>query len=148
VSDYVRRIADCRTFLNSISLFNDGLSVTVLGRIFESATERNFQANEFIKGNDSLAINIIRSGLVERTVGNKILDVLKPNDVFGEETEILKIQSRYQLRALKETSVFQIPGKLLEDVPKIRWKILENCQLRTARIVLGNNELKTHSNFK
>jgi hemerythrin len=137
--EYIRRIADLRTFLNTISLFSEGLPVTVLGRIINGATKRNFQANEFIKGNASLAINIIRSGLVERSVGNKILDALKPHDFFGEEGAILKIQSPYQLRALKETSVLQIPGKLLEDVPIIRWKILEDYQHRAARIALGIN---------
>jgi hemerythrin len=64
---------------------------------------------------------------------------LKPHDFFGEEGAILKIPSLYQLRALKETSVLQIPGELLEDVPKIRWKILEDYQHRTDRIVLGTD---------
>jgi len=137
LSDYVRRVVDLRTYLNTISLFNEGLSVTVLGRIIDGATERNFQPNEFINGKDILAINIIRSGLVERTVGSKILDVLKPNDFFGEEGAILKIPSIYRLRALKVTSVLQIPGKLLGDVPIIRWKILEDYQHRAARIALG-----------
>lgn len=137
LSDYVRRVADLRTYLNTVSLFSEGLSVTVLGRIIDGATERNFQANEFINGKNISVINIIRSGLVERTVDGKIPDVLKPHDFFGEEGAILKIPSQYRLQALKETSVLQIPGELLEDVPIIRWKILENCQHRAARIVLG-----------
>jgi hemerythrin len=139
LSDYMRRVADLRNYLNTISLFSEGLSAAVLGRIIDGATERNFQANELINGKDILVINIVRSGLVERTVDGKILDVLNPHDSFGEEGAILKIPSLYRLRALKETSVLQIPGELLEDVPKIRWKILENYQHRTTRIVLGND---------
>ena len=139
LSDYVRRVADLRIYLNTISLFSEGLSVKVLGGIIDSATERNFQPNELINGKDILVINIIRSGLVERTVDGKILDVLKPHDFFGEEGAILKIPNQYRLRALTETSVLQIPGKLLEDVPIIRWKILEDYQHRAARIVLGIN---------
>ena len=139
LSDYVRRVADLRIYLNTISLFSEGLSVTVLGGIIDSATERNFQPNELINGKDILVINIIRSGLVERTVDGKILDVLKPHDFFGEEGAILKIPSLYRLRALKVTSVLQIPGKLLGDVPIIRWKILEDYQHRSTRIALGIN---------
>jgi hemerythrin len=139
LSDYVRRVADLRTYLNTISLFSEGLSVTLLGRIIDGATERNFQADEFIDGQDILVINIIRSGLVERTVDGKMLEVLKPHDFFGEERAILKIPSLYRLRALKETSALQIPGELLGDVPIIRWKILEAYQLRTARIALGTD---------
>jgi hemerythrin len=137
LSDYVRRVSDLRTYLNTISLFNEGLSVTVLGRIIHGATERNFKPNEFINSKDSLVINIIRSGLVERTIDGKTLDVLKPDDFFGEEGAILKIPSLCRLRAIKETSVLQIPGELLGDVPIIRWKILEDYQHRTARIELG-----------
>ncbi|HEY5140226.1 MAG TPA: cyclic nucleotide-binding domain-containing protein [Methylococcales bacterium] len=137
LSDYVRRIADLRIYLNTISLFSEGLSVKVLGRIMDGATERSFQPNEFINGKDILVINIIRSGLVERTVDGKILDVLKPHDFFGEEGAILKIPNQYRLRALTETSVLQIHGELLGDIPIIRWKILEDHQHRTARILLG-----------
>jgi hemerythrin len=139
LSDYLRRVADLRTYLNTISLFNEGLSVTVLGRIIDGATERNFQPNEFFNSKDILVINIIRSGLVERTVDGKTMDILKPDDFFGEEGAILKIPSLYRLRALKETSVLQIPGELLGDVPIIRWKILEDYQRRTARTTLKAN---------
>jgi hemerythrin len=139
LSDYVRRVADLRTYLNTIDLFNEGLSVTVLGRIIEGATERHFQTNEFIDGKDILAINIIRSGFVERTVGSKILDVLKPHNYFGEEGAILNLPSQYRYRALTETSVLQIPGELLGDVPIIRWKILEDYQHRKAQIRLGTD---------
>ncbi len=139
LSGYVRRVADLRTYLNTIDLFNEGLSVTVLRCIIEDATERHFQSNEFIDGKDILAINIIRSGLVERTVGSKILDVLKPHNYFGEEGAILNLPSQYRYRALTETSVLQIPGEILGDVPIIRWKILEDYQHRKAQIRLGTD---------
>ena len=95
------------------------ITVTVLGRIIDDVAERNFQANDFINSKDISVINIIRSGLVERTVDGKMLDVLKPQDFFGEEGAILRTPSQYVLRALTNTSVLQIPGELLRDVPII-----------------------------
>lgn len=132
--DCVRRFTDMRTFLNTTSLFCEGLPVAVLGRIIDGAMERCFHPGQIIDGKDLQVINIIRSGLVERTVGSKVLDVLTQRDFFGEEGAVLNVPSLFRLRVLEETTVVQIPGELLEDVPILRWKIYENHQQRTARI--------------
>jgi len=141
--DRVRRIADMRTFLNTTSLFSEGLPVAVFGHIIDGATERRFQPGEIIGGKDVQVINIIRSGLVERAVGSKVLETLKQRDFFGEEGAVLKVPSLFRLRVLEETVAVQIPGELLEDVPILRWKIFENHQQRAARIVRGDNYAET-----
>ena len=137
--DRVRRFADMRAFLNATSLFSEGIPVAALGRIIDGATERRFRQGEVIGGKDIQSINIIRSGLVERMVGRKVLDVLKQSDFFGEEGAILKVPSLFRLRAVEETVSVQIPGNLVEDVPILRWKISENHQQRAARAVHGGD---------
>lgn len=137
---HLRRIADMNTFLNTTQLFNEGLPVAVFGRIIDGATERRFQPGEIIEGEDIQVINIIRSGLVERAIGNKVLDVLKPLDFFGEEGAVLKIPSLFRLRVLEETKTVQIPGKLLEHVPILRLKIFEYHQQRAARVLHGDGQ--------
>jgi hemerythrin len=141
--DCVHRFANMRAFLNTTSLFCEGLPVAVLGRIIEGAKERRFQPGEIIDGMDLLVINIIRSGLVERTVGSKVLNILKQCDFFGEEGAVLKVPCLFRLHAREETFVVQIPGELLEDVPILRWKIYENHQQRTARIVRSDDPTET-----
>ncbi len=141
--DRVRRIAGMRTFLNTTSLFSEGLPVAVFGRIIDGATERCFQPGEVIDGKDIQVINIIRTGLVERAVGSKVLDVLKQRDFFGEEGAVLKVPSLFRLRVLEETTVVQIPGNLLEDVPILRWKIFECHQQRAAHVVHGDSGAET-----
>ncbi|MDD5300339.1 MAG: bacteriohemerythrin [Gallionella sp.] len=138
--DRVRRVAGMRTFLNATSLFSEGLPVAVFGRIIDGATERRFQPGEIIGGKDIQVVNIIRSGLVERAIGSKVLEVLKQRDFFGEEGAVLKVPSLFHLRVLEETVVVQIPGELLEDVPILRWKIFENHQQRAVRVVHGDGE--------
>jgi hemerythrin len=143
LSERVRRVADMRIFLNTTSLFSEGLPVSVLGRIIEGATERRFPAGEIISGRDIQVINIIRSGLVERRVGSKVLDVLNPCDFFGEEGAVLKIPGLFRLHVREDTAVVQIPGELIEDVPLLRWKIFETHQQRAARIVGGDDPTET-----
>jgi hemerythrin len=131
--DRMRRGADLRAFMDTTNLFGEGLSVAVLGRIIDGAQEKCFQAGEAIAGPDIQILNIIRSGLVERVMGGRVLDVLKARDFFGEEGAIFKVPYLFSLRVMEETAVLQIPGALLEDVPILRWKLFENYQQRAVR---------------
>lgn len=141
--DHVRSIADMRAFLSSTNLFGEGLPVAVFARIIDGATERCFQPGEIIGGKDIQVINIIRSGLVERTVGSKVLSLLKAHDFFGEESAVLKIPSLFQLRVLEETATVQIPGALLEGVPILRWKIFETHQQGAVRAIHSDDQTET-----
>ncbi len=131
----VRRVADMCNFLNMTSLFSEGLPVAVLGRIIDGATDRRFYSGQVIDGGDVEVINIIRSGLLERTRGSKEVDILRQNDFFGEEGAVLNVPSLFNLHALEETVVVQIPGYLVEDVPILRWKIFESFQQRAANVI-------------
>jgi len=139
----LRRIADMRTFLNTTSLFSEDLPVSVLAQIIEVAKERHFAPGELIGGKDVQVINIIRSGSIERSVVGKVFDILKKCDFFGEEGTILKVPSLFQLRAAEATITLQINGDYLENVPILRWKILENYQLSAASVVHGVNQEET-----
>jgi hemerythrin len=129
-----------RSFLNTTSLFSEGLPVAVLGRIIDGATERRFESGEDISGKDVQVINIIRSGLVERAVDTKAVDVLKQRDFFGEEGAVLNVPGLFRLRALEETKTVQIQSDLLKNIPILRWKILESYQQRAAQVVYGDDQ--------
>jgi hemerythrin len=133
--DHLRRSAELRSFLFGTDLFNQRLPVAVLRRIVDRASERCFQPGEIVAGGDLQVLNVIRSGLVERAVGSKVLDVLKDGDFFGEEGAILKVPYLISMRVAQETAVVQIPGEILVDVPILRWKLIENYQQRAARVV-------------
>jgi hemerythrin len=135
----MRRSAELRAFLDTTSLFSEGLPAAALGRIVESVSERHFRSGESILGEDLQAFNIIRSGRIERRVGSRLLDDLKERDLFGEEGAIFKVPYLSDLRAREETSVIQIPGALLGDVPILRWKLLESYQQRAARVVYSGD---------
>ncbi|MCX7174093.1 MAG: bacteriohemerythrin [Proteobacteria bacterium] len=132
--DHRRHASALSKFLDTTNLFGDGLPVAVLGRILDGASEQRFQAGEVIDDQHLQVLNIIRSGSIERAIGDRVLDILKARDVFGEEGAIFKVPCLFRLRAREETVVIQIPGKLIEDVPILRWKLLENQQQRSARM--------------
>lgn len=133
----VRRAADLSAFLNMTNLFGDGFQVAVLARIIDAATEKTFKPGEAVGSEDLSVFNIIRSGQVERLVGRKRVDILKESDFFGEEVAVFKGECLYRVHAIEETTVVQIPGDVLQNVPILRWKLFENCQQRAARFAHG-----------
>lgn len=131
----VQHFIKMRNFLNTTSLFSEGLPVDVLNQIIHGMQEQEFKVGSMLTNADIEVINIIRSGTIERCVGDKVLDVLKAKDFFGEEFAILKIPSLFQLRVSEDTQVLQLPAHLLENVPILRWKIFDNYQKQVARLV-------------
>ncbi len=135
--DRMHRAADLGSFLDNTNLFGDGLQVAALGHIIDNATERRFSAGEIIEGKDISLFSIIRSGRAERLLGREVVDILRERDFFGEEAAVFKGPCLFRIRAVDETTIVQIPGEFLQNVPILRWKLFENCQQRAARIACG-----------
>lgn len=142
--DSVQHVSKMRIFLKSTDLFNEGIPVEVFTRIIVGATNKRYQPGELIQGKDARVINLMRTGKVERVVGNKVLDTLCEGDFFGEEGAILEIPSLFNLRVLEDTEVVQIPSELLKDVPIVRWKILNKHQQRASHLVRSEGKSGTY----
>ncbi|MEO8384485.1 MAG: hemerythrin domain-containing protein [Betaproteobacteria bacterium] len=137
--ELMRRTAKLRAFLDSTPLFSEGLPATALRRIVETVKERQFKPGETIADEDLKSINIVRSGLIERVVGTKVLDVLTAHASFGEEGAIFKVPYLSHLRVREETSVYQIAGEILRHVPLLHWKLFESYQHRVARVIYSDD---------
>lgn len=136
----VRRFIEIRSFLRTTNLFSEGLPVDVMRKITDNVYERTFQTGEWITGEDLTVLNVIYSGSIERQIGSKVLNILKSRDFFGEEFTFLNIPSLFQLRALEETKVLQIPSALVANIPVLRWKILDNHQKQVKFLVRSQND--------
>lgn len=136
----IRRAADLNAFLGTTNLFGEGLEVAALGRIIDGASERRFQPGETVTDKDLSVFNILRSGRIERLVGRKVVDVLVARDFFGEEAAVFKTPCLFRARILEESSVVQIPGVVLQDVPILQWKLFEHYQQRNARQAHGGDQ--------
>ncbi len=137
LQDRVQRASSLSDFLETTNLFAEGLPIEIFGRIVDQSTERTYKSGEVIAGRDLRVLNIIRSGRVERRAGGTVIEALQERDFFGEEGAILKAPCLFGLRAAKETSVLQIPGELLHEVPSLSWKLLDSHHQRTVRSVYG-----------
>ncbi|MBF0155450.1 MAG: bacteriohemerythrin, partial [Magnetococcales bacterium] len=136
----MRHAAVMRSFLESTTLFGEGVPAATLSRIIDAATEHRLAMSETINCRSLSTLNIIRSGRLERSVGDTVLDTLLPLDFFGEEGALFKIPCMFRMRVLEDTTVITIPGHLLEEIPIVRWKLLESYRRRAACVLHSGNE--------
>jgi hemerythrin len=124
---------DLRSFLESTSLFSEGLPAVVMNRMIEDARTHRFKAGEIIASEEMDVLNMIQRGRVERSAGGEVLETLSARAHFGEEEAVFKVPCQFRLKALEDTDVVQISGDLLADVPIVRWKLFEGWQKKTKQ---------------
>ncbi|CAA6606482.1 Cyclic nucleotide-binding protein [Rhodospirillaceae bacterium LM-1] len=131
--DKMQGTFDLRSFLESTSLFGEGIPAVVMNRMIEESKTHRFKSGEIIPSEDMDVLNLIRKGRVERSAGGEVIEMLDRRSHFGEEEAIFKVPGQFRLKAVEETEVVQFPGDLLADVPIVRWKLFEGWQRRAKQ---------------
>ncbi|MBF0109055.1 MAG: bacteriohemerythrin [Magnetococcales bacterium] len=131
----LERTWDLRSFLLSTSLFGEGVSHPVLGRIVDTLEIRRCQAGDLFTCRDLGALNMVRSGRFARLVGGETIDILGEGDFFGEEGAVFNIPCLFRVQAIEAAETLQISGELVKDIPIVRWKLFESYLKRAQRIV-------------
>ncbi len=128
-----------RAFLETTSMFAEGVPYQVIGQIVDSIQIRHYGAGEVISCKDLTLLNVIKSGKVSRLFGGKLVDTLEGKDYFGEEEAIFDTPCLFRLEATEPVETFQIPGTLLKDIPIVRWKLYEAYLKRATQVVHTND---------
>ncbi|MBF0422160.1 MAG: bacteriohemerythrin [Magnetococcales bacterium] len=128
-----------RSFLESTSLFSEGIPYQTFGKIVDSIHVRTFNPGDMIVCKDLTLLNIVRRGRVGRSIGGKQTDILEMRDFFGEEGAVFNTPCLFRLEALEVVETLQIPGELLGEIPIVRWKLFETY-LNRARLVVHSDE--------
>ncbi len=136
----MRSTADLRAFMDTTSLFGEGMPTGIFGQLVDCASEKHFQAGQTIGYPDLQVLNLIRCGRIERSICGNIMDILEPCDFFGEEGAIFNVPYLTLLRVIEPTTVIQIPGKLLGEVPILRWRLFESYQQRVTRTLYDDSQ--------
>ncbi|MBF0190954.1 MAG: bacteriohemerythrin [Magnetococcales bacterium] len=136
----ILRHSEFGTFLQSTSLFSEGMSPPVMSPLLDNLTIRDIPAGEILLCRDLNRINIIRSGRIERSIAGTPVDVLESGDHFGEERAVFNTPCLFRLTAMDAVQLFQLPGHLVRDIPIVRWKLFESYRTRTMMVVHGGGK--------
>lgn len=142
----IERFQTLRGILAKTWLFGEGISYPVQNEISKAAKIHHFEDGETLDKLNPESIYLIRKGQVKRLKDKVVFETLEAGDFFGEESAIFKAPSLFHTYAEMLTAVYEIPGKLLEDIPIIRWKLFETYEKRKKLIL--NMGLSSKSYFK
>ncbi|HEB80090.1 MAG TPA: bacteriohemerythrin, partial [Rhodospirillales bacterium] len=131
--DEISQLQINRGFLQATSLFGESISYPIQNLIAKEMTlMRHDKGAELAKNQTS--IFIMKSGAVERFIGEDVLETMTQGDFFGEEFAAFGTPSVYGLRATEPTEIFAIPGAAVKDIPLVRWKLFEAFERRMRAI--------------
>ncbi|HVO39588.1 MAG TPA: hemerythrin domain-containing protein [Spirochaetia bacterium] len=147
-----------RQFLQSTWLFGEIASFTLQNRIAGIMERRTVKEDTVFRPDGREEVILLADGLVTVFLGMRSIENITPGDFFGEESVLrgtrdlpagwLERFSRhgssknaarvtgasgatlFEARALLDSTVYAIPGKALEDIPIVQWKLMETYERR------------------
>ena len=115
-------------FLQSTKLFGDSISGALQDRMAGYLDERTLESGNEVPDDSSNALYLVESGAVRIKYRGKVIDTAHPGDYFGEDRVMNSQLFAYE--SAKETSLFRLPATALEEIPIVRWKLLETLNKR------------------
>ncbi len=132
IYDNIRRVLENRQFLQGTWLFGEMVSCPIQNRLAELMSSKSYQAGETVQMDETAGLYIIDQGEIQLYSDDKLIETLDQGDFFGEENILRETTDHLEARTTKESKVFLIPGKDLEDIPTVRWKLLETFKKRMS----------------
>jgi len=130
LSKEIKRLQCNREFIQQTWLFGEVVSYLTQNRLAKAMRVRKYKAGkEFPKGLHD-EVFTVKSGKLERFDDGKPVEMLGPGQFFGEECVLFDMAVDYRIRVVTDAEIFHIPGKMLLDIPVVRWKLFETYQKR------------------
>ena len=126
----IKMIHEKKSFLQSTWLFGEMISSLTEARIVRAIEEINVEAGEVIPLVNEPIIYLLETGEVELSYKKKKVGDLTCGDFFGEETVLMNPPRMFRAVATKPTRICRIPGAQLEEIPIVRWKLLQVFEKR------------------
>ena len=131
----LRRLQNRRGFLQSTWLLGDSVSCPVQTGVARAMRLRRRPAwAEVAPENDSELV-LIQKGTACLLLGKEIVETLGPGDFFNEGGALFGTSGIFQVQAQEAVALYCVPGKLLRDIPIVRWKLQETYERRMYRLL-------------
>lgn len=138
--DEMLRLQDIRSFLYTSHLFGDGLTCTLQNDIAGAITCENDDDAELLAPPSGSRLYLVKTGKVDLLLGEKVIESLGPGEFFNESTVLFDTPNLFKARTAKGTCMYAIPGEILADIPIVRWKLLEQYEMRLGMIVTESGD--------
>jgi hemerythrin len=131
----IRHLQDKRKFLKSTALFGEIVSYPVQNSLALAMRCLECPAGEMLSRGKEPALYVLQRGQMQRQLDQDVLGTLGAGDFFGEESVLFGIPALLHVRATQASTLYQIPGNVLLNIPIVRWKLLEAFEKRMSMIL-------------
>ena len=128
-----------RTFIQNSCLFGTNVALPAQNRIATAMESERLEAGEVLNLENNKALRLIKAGHVQRLIGDEVLETLEPGDFFAEEEAVFGLPSVFSFLAQTDTDLYRLPGKVVADIPVVRWELLEALE-RRRRLALSTDQ--------
>lgn len=136
----VSQMVDLHAFFNRTWLLGENVSAVVKHTVGKSLAVRRVAAGEEIVQTDVDVLVMVHEGVVDRILEGSVVDVVREGEFFGEAMVLFRSPPICRFRARQDTELFEIPGRVLRNVPVVRWKLFEVYQRRMRHLVASQRE--------
>lgn len=131
----LKKLFNRKEFLLNTWLFGESLSPRVQTRITEHLVPMEFMdMGKQVGEIDHRFIYIIKRGALARFYKGMIIEQLEAGDIFGEDRAVFSDDYQTKLIVQKPVSGYRLHREHIQDIPIIRWKLLEMHQKRNRAV--------------
>jgi len=129
----IERLYEGREFLERTWLLGESISPSVQNRIVDAmSAHKHKKRQSAFEGLTPGSIGVVKSGEYERLVDGEVIEKLGIGSFFGEEQVLFRATPKFEYTAKESSSVYEIPGDIIFDIPILMWKLLETHERRAA----------------
>ena len=140
------RLQEKRGFLQKTRLFGEALSYAVQNKVAEAAELISCLSGQDLTSDNCDGLFVVREGKVQLYVGKDLVETLHAGDYWSEGCALFNTRCLFRAKALTDTVLYRIPGRVLLEIPIVRWKLLETYHKRME--MLFNPSLVTTPIFQ
>jgi hemerythrin len=124
-----------REFLQSTWLFGEAISYPTQIMIAQELVVVSYTPGQEIPLEKNSDIYMLKQGSLERILDDQVYETLTAGNIIGEECVLFGTSSLFKTTVIQNSKLLKIPGKVLLNIPIVRWKLFETYDKRMKFIL-------------
>jgi hemerythrin len=135
----VQILKEIREFNYNTCILGEMISDPIQNKIASVVKKRIFTSSDKIS-RDTNGIYIIKCGKIKLMFENEIIEELSCGEFWGESDVLFNIPHLYNVVVNSEIEVYFVPQEILNEIPIVRWKLLECFEKRMRKVLSPKSE--------
>ena len=127
-------------YLQALNLFSDSVGESALRYISQNIEIYESDPGEIVNCESMPGLYIVFQGTIGIFEQSEMKDLFVGGDIFGEETILPGVNTRYAYETVQKAIIYHIPSKIIHRIPVIQWKLMELHKLKMSRIMFTERE--------